>query len=82
MNFSVSWTDDALVSAARLWAVDTAAVRAATDAAVAALRSDPYHGTTHQSEGLWRIVVAPVVVCFEIDPVGRRVRIIDVVSAA
>jgi hypothetical protein len=65
-----------------LWAVDTVAVRAATDAAEAALGLDPYQGTTHQSEGMWWIVVPPVVVCFEIDPVGRRVRITDVVSAA
>ncbi|MGZ4530922.1 MAG: hypothetical protein ACXVXP_01065 [Mycobacteriaceae bacterium] len=82
MNFALSLDDDAVVAAARLWVINPVAVRTATDAAEASLRDDQYRGTTQLSEGLWWIVVPPVVVCFEIDPVGRRVKITDVLPAA
>jgi hypothetical protein len=83
VSFHVTWDPEARKDRAYLWATapDPAAVRAACDAAEAALARDPYQGTTFLSEGLWRLVVPPVTVYFEIDPVGRQVKITDVLPA-
>jgi len=83
VSFHVTWDNEARKDRAYLWATapDPAAVRAATDAAAAALGRDPYQGTTHLSEGLWRLIVPPVMVYFEIDHAGRQVTITDVLPA-
>ncbi len=83
MSFHVSWEPEARKDRGYLWvtAADPSAVRAACDAAEAALARDPFKGTTFLSEGLWRLVVPPVMVYFEIDRGGRRVKITDVLPA-
>lgn len=83
MSFHVTWDPEAQKDRAYLWATspDPAAVRAACDAAEAALRDDPYRSTVPLSEGLWKLVVPPVMVYFDIDPDARAVTITDVLPA-
>jgi hypothetical protein len=79
VSFTVSWVPNIRRELHLLWvtASDPAAVRVASDTIEQLLINDPTGSGTHLSEGLWRIVVAPLVVHYTIDTTRRHVEITD-----
>ena len=73
--WTVRWTDDAIEQLADLW-VDTpnrALVTIASDHIEQILAQDPRNPGKEASEGLWRIVVGPLVALFEMNDAERMV---------
>ena len=64
---------------AEAWAIaaDRSAVTAAAGSVDRALEADPQGRGRHMSEGLWRLVHAPLVVHYTIDPARRLVEVTD-----
>lgn len=79
MRWTVSWKPDIRRELHLLWAAgpDSGAVRAASDSIEELLAVDPTHNGQYISEGLWRIVLAPLVVHYTIDESPRHVEITD-----
>lgn len=79
MNWTVGWEPSVRSEMHQLWAIspDPAAVRSAAETVERNLASDPTGSGQHLSEGLWRIVVAPLVVHYTIDTARRHVEITD-----
>ena len=84
MKFTVEWEPPIRHELHELWAVapDPAAVRAAHDEVERLLGTDPFGAGRHLSEGLWRLVVPPLVVHYTINPDARMVEITDVARTA
>ncbi len=84
MNFTVEWEPEARSELHQLWVIapDPAAVRAAAESAERLLSTDPAGNGQHQSEGLWRLRVPPLVVHYTIDPDRRHVQITDIARTA
>lgn len=80
MNFAVDWESDVRRELHLLWATapDPPAVRGAAETVERQLGTDPYQAGKHLSEGLWRIVVPPLVAHYSIDASSRSVEITDV----
>ena len=80
MNFGVDWGSGIRKELHLLWATapDPAAVRNAAEKVEQQLGTDPYQSGKHLSEGLWRIVVPPLVAHYSIDASSRSVEITDV----
>jgi mRNA-degrading endonuclease RelE of RelBE toxin-antitoxin system len=74
-SWKVKWADDATEQLAELWleAVQRARVTIATDPMEQMLASDPEHPGKEASEGLWKLIVAPLVVLYAIDHPNRVV---------
>jgi hypothetical protein len=82
--YTLVWTLEARIDLATVWidATDRAAVNQAADQAEAILRSYPFGQAVHVSEGLWRLVVRPLVVHFAVDTSTRTVTISQVATVA
>lgn len=79
MDWTVTWEPGVWNELHQLWAVgpDSAAVRNAAESIERLLAGDPLGNGQHISEGLWRIVLAPLVVHYTIDESLRHVDITD-----
>lgn len=77
MSWTVKWEPAIFTQVTYLWvqSPDPKAVRDGYDAVNRALGADLYAAGRHQSEGLWRAEVPPLVVQYEIDPDARLVTI-------
>ncbi len=75
MNYTVDWPPHVLADLTDIWlaAPDRAAVTAAQARADRLLQSDPHRNGRHLAEGLYRTVVAPLILTYTIDDVGRIV---------
>lgn len=79
MNWTVSWKPDIRRELHLIWATspDSVAVRTASDTIEQLLGADPTANGEHLSEGLWRVILAPLVVHYTIDETLRHVEITD-----
>lgn len=77
MNFFVSWKRSIRHELHLLWATasNSASVRTAAETIEHFLAVDPAGSGKHLSEGLWRIVVFPLVIHYTIDTDLRLVEI-------
>ena len=82
MNFTVGWEPDTRAELHQLWATlpDPAGVRAAADTAERLLGDDPIGNGQLLSEELWRIIVPPLRLYYEIDSTRRHVQITDILE--
>lgn len=80
MNYTVDWSDSALDELAAIWmqATDRAAVTAAEATIHRSLATDPTGNGHFVREGLWRLMVHPLLVHYEIDSGNRFVWITQV----
>jgi hypothetical protein len=79
VNWIVTWEPDVWNELHQLWAIgpDSRAVRAASESIEQLLRINPTGNGEHLSEGLWRIILAPLVVHYTVDETNRHVEITD-----
>lgn len=75
--YAVDWNQGALSDLADIWAQasDRRAVTDASDAADKLLANDPIKHGRHESEGLYRLVVPPLVIFYGVDMARRRVEV-------
>ena len=75
--FDVEWPPPILSDLADIWtkATNRQAVTDASDAIDDLLSRDPINNGVHISEGLYRLVAPPLVVCYEVDAARRRVKV-------
>jgi hypothetical protein len=83
VNGTVAWEPEVWNELHQLWAIgpDSAAVRSAAEAIEKSLTTDPIGSGRHLSEGLWRIVVVPLVVHYIVDSTTHHVEITDCARA-
>jgi len=83
MSFAVRWDAASHREWRWLWgeSADSGAVRAAGELAERQLAEDPFQGR-NLSEGLWQIIVPPLVIYHSIDTAAQLARIDDVIPIA
>jgi len=77
MNYRVKWLREALRQLAAIWtqASDRMAVTSAEAQIQQLLTRDPLHNGQHVSEGLYRLLIAPLSVTYTIDQAQRTVEV-------
>jgi hypothetical protein len=79
-RFTLEWLPEAENDLARIWmnSSDPMSVNRAQIEIDRCLVNDPTYFGQDMSEGLWRIVIPPIAVCYTVDAVARHVKVSNV----
>lgn len=77
MPYTVDWPEHVLADLAAIWlaAPDRRAVTDAEARANRLLAANPHGAGQHLREGLYRVVVSPLILTYTIDDTARRVEV-------